>query len=170
MYLKDIWPTQEEVRQTVATAVVPEQFQSRYGNVWDSNERWNAVPTSEGELYDWQGDSTYVQEPPFLAELTREATPPVSVFGARVLLALGDSVTTDHISPAGAIAKDSPAGRYLVENGVPPEEFNSYGARRGNDRVMTRGTFANIRIRNLLAPGTEGGVTRLLPEGEQMAV
>jgi len=170
VYLKDIWPTQEEVRETVATAVVPEQFQSRYGNVWDSNERWNAVPTSEGELYDWQGDSTYVQEPPFLAELTREATPPVSVTGARVLLALGDSVTTDHISPAGAIAKDSPAGRYLVENGVPPEEFNSYGARRGNDRVMTRGTFANIRIRNLLAPGTEGGVTRLLPEGEQMAV
>ena len=170
VYLKDIWPTQEEVRQTVATAVVPEQFQNRYGNVWDSNERWNAVPTSEGALYDWQGDSTYVQEPPFLAELTREATPPVSVTGARVLLALGDSVTTDHISPAGAIAKDSPAGRYLVENGVPPEEFNSYGARRGNDRVMTRGTFANIRIRNLLAPGTEGGVTRLLPEGEQMAV
>ena len=170
VYLKDIWPTQEEVRQTVATAVLPEQFQNRYGNVWDSNERWNAVPTTEGELYDWQGDSTYIQEPPFLAELTREATPPVSVTGARVLLALGDSVTTDHISPAGAIAKDSPAGRYLVENGVPPEEFNSYGARRGNDRVMTRGTFANIRIRNLLAPGTEGGVTRLLPEGEQMAV
>ncbi|MCP4785855.1 MAG: aconitate hydratase, partial [Fuerstiella sp.] len=170
VYLKDIWPTQDEVRETVATAVVPEQFQSRYGNVWNSNERWNAVPTSEGELYDWQGDSTYVQEPPFLAELTQEATPPVSVTGARVLLALGDSVTTDHISPAGAIAKDSPAGRYLVENGVPPEEFNSYGARRGNDRVMTRGTFANIRIRNLLAPGTEGGVTRLLPDGEQMAV
>ena len=170
VYLKDIWPSQEEVRETVATAVVPEQFQSRYGNVWNSNERWNAVPTSEGELYDWQGDSTYVQEPPFLAELTQDATPPVSVTGARVLLALGDSVTTDHISPAGAIAKDSPAGRYLVENGVPPEEFNSYGARRGNDRVMTRGTFANIRIRNLLAPGTEGGVTRLLPEGEQMAV
>ena len=170
VYLKDIWPTQEEVRETVATAVVPEQFQNRYGNVWNSNERWNAVPTTEGELYEWQGDSTYVQEPPFLAELTREATPPVSVTGARVLLALGDSVTTDHISPAGAIAKDSPAGRYLVENGVPPEEFNSYGARRGNDRVMTRGTFANIRIRNLLAPGTEGGVTRLLPEGEQMAV
>ena len=170
VFLKDIWPTQEEVRQTVDTAVVPEQFQSRYGNVWNSNERWNAVPTSEGELYEWQDTSTYIQEPPFLAELTSEATPPTSVTGARVLLALGDSVTTDHISPAGAIAKDSPAGRYLVENGVPPEEFNSYGARRGNDRVMTRGTFANIRIRNLLAPGTEGGVTRLLPEGEQMAV
>jgi aconitate hydratase len=170
VYLHDIWPTPEEVRQTVAAAVVPEQFQSRYGNVWQSNERWNAVPTSAGDLYEWKDESTYIQEPPFLAELTREATPPVSVSGARVLLALGDSVTTDHISPAGSIAKDSPAGRYLVEHGVPPEEFNSYGARRGNDRVMTRGTFANIRIRNLLAPGTEGGVTRLLPEGEQMAV
>jgi aconitate hydratase len=170
VYLRDIWPTPDEVRQTVAEAVVPEQFQSRYGNVWQSNERWNAVPTSAGDLYEWKDESTYIQEPPFLAELTREATPPASVSGARVLLALGDSVTTDHISPAGSIAKDSPAGRYLVEHGVPPEEFNSYGARRGNDRVMTRGTFANIRIRNLLAPGTEGGVTRLLPEGEQMAV
>ena len=170
VYLRDIWPTPEEVRQTVAEAVVPEQFQSRYGNVWQSNERWNAVPTTAGDLYEWKDESTYIQEPPFLAELTREATPPVSVSGARVLLALGDSVTTDHISPAGSIAKDSPAGRYLVEHGVPPEEFNSYGARRGNDRVMTRGTFANIRIRNLLAPGTEGGVTRLLPEGEQLAV
>ena len=170
VYLRDIWPTPEEVRQTVAEAVVPEQFQSRYGNVWQSNERWNAVPTTAGDLYEWQDESTYIQEPPFLAELTREATPPASVSGARVLLALGDSVTTDHISPAGSIAKDSPAGRYLVEHGVPPEEFNSYGARRGNDRVMTRGTFANIRIRNLLAPGTEGGVTRLLPEGEQLAV
>ena len=170
VYLRDIWPTPDEVRQTVAEAVLPEQFQRRYGNVWQSNERWNAVPTSSGDLYSWQDASTYIQEPPFLAELTREATPPASVSGARVLLALGDSVTTDHISPAGSIAKDSPAGRYLVEHGVPPEEFNSYGARRGNDRVMTRGTFANIRIRNLLAPGTEGGVTRLLPEGEQMAV
>jgi len=170
VYLRDIWPTPEEVRQTVAEAVLPEQFQNRYGNVWQSNERWNAVPTTAGELYEWKDESTYIQEPPFLAELTREATPPASVTGARVLLALGDSVTTDHISPAGSIAKDSPAGRYLVEHGVPPEEFNSYGARRGNDRVMTRGTFANIRIRNLLAPGTEGGVTRLLPEGEQLAV
>jgi aconitate hydratase len=170
VYLRDIWPTPDEVRQTVAEAVVPEQFQSRYGNVWQSNERWNAVPTTAGDLYEWKDESTYIQEPPFLAELTREAEPPVSVSGARVLLALGDSVTTDHISPAGSIANDSPAGRYLVEHGVPPEEFNSYGARRGNDRVMTRGTFANIRIRNLLAPGTEGGVTRLLPEGEQLAV
>jgi aconitate hydratase len=163
VFLREIWPTAEEVRATVAGSVGPEQFRGRYGNVWQSNPRWNAVPTSSGELYDWDATSTYIQEPPFLAELTREPRPPESVKGARVLLALGDSVTTDHISPAGSIAKTSPAGRYLVEHGVPPADFNSYGARRGNDRVMTRGTFANIRIRNLLVPGTEGGVTRLLP-------
>ena len=170
VFLRDIWPTAEEVRQTVEASVLPTQFQARYGNVWNSNERWNAVPTSKGELYDWQAASTYIQEPPFLADLTREAVAPKSVRGARVLLALGDSVTTDHISPAGSIAKASPAGHYLVEHGVPPVDFNSYGARRGNDRVMTRGTFANIRIRNLLVPGTEGGVTRLLPGTEVMPV
>jgi aconitate hydratase len=170
VYLRDIWPTRAEVRQAVAASVAPEQFQRRYGNVWQSNERWNAVPTTAGELYDWDATSTYIQEPPFLAELSREPQAPQSVHGARVLLALGDSVTTDHISPAGSIAKTSPAGTYLVEHGVPPEDFNSYGARRGNDRVMTRGTFANIRIRNLLVPGTEGGVTRLLPGGEVMPV
>jgi len=170
VFLRDIWPTADEVRRTVEACVLPTQFQSRYGNVWNSNERWNAVPTSHGELYEWNADSTYVQEPPFLAELTRDPVPPQSVRGARVLLALGDSVTTDHISPAGSIAKTSPAGHYLVEHGVPPADFNSYGARRGNDRVMTRGTFANIRIRNLLVPGTEGGVTRLLPGTEVMPV
>jgi len=170
VYLKDIWPTTEEVRQTVASSVLPGQFQSRYGNVWKSNDRWNAVPTSTGELYDWDAASTYIQEPPFLADLTREPSPPQSVCGARVLLALGDSVTTDHISPAGSIAKASPAGKYLVEHGVAPADFNSYGARRGNDRVMTRGTFANIRIRNLLVPGTEGGVTRFLPGSDVMPV
>jgi aconitate hydratase len=170
VYLKDIWPTADEVRDTVAACVQPAQFQARYGNVWQSNPRWNAVPTSTGELYDWDATSTYIQEPPFLAELSREAKPPQSVRGARVLLALGDSVTTDHISPAGSIAKTSPAGHYLVEHGVPPADFNSYGARRGNDRVMTRGTFANIRIRNLLVPGTEGGVTRLLPGTDVLPV
>ena len=170
VFLRDIWPTAEEVRQTVEASVLPTQFQTRYGNVWNSNERWNAVPTSKGELYDWQPASTYIQEPPFLTDITREAQAPQSVRGARVLLALGDSVTTDHISPAGSIAKASPAGHYLVEHGVPPVDFNSYGARRGNDRVMTRGTFANIRIRNLLVPGTEGGVTRLLPGTEVMPV
>ena len=170
VFLKDIWPTADEVRGTVEASVNPGQFQSRYGNVWQSNPRWNAVPTSSGELYDWDATSTYIQEPPFLAELTREPQAPQSVRGARVLLALGDSVTTDHISPAGSIAKTSPAGHYLVEHGVTPADFNSYGARRGNDRVMTRGTFANIRIRNLLVPGTEGGVTRLLPGTEVMPV
>ncbi|MFM1902106.1 MAG: hypothetical protein RLZZ440_6 [Planctomycetota bacterium] len=170
VFLREIWPTAAEVRAAVAESVLPEQFQARYGNVWESNPRWNAVPTSSGELYDWDAASTYIQEPPFLAELSREPRPPASVQGARVLLALGDSVTTDHISPAGSIAKKSPAGSYLVEHGVPPEDFNSYGARRGNDRVMTRGTFANIRIRNLLVPGTEGGVTRLLPGGDVMPV
>ncbi len=170
VFLRDIWPTTEEVRQTVEASVLPTQFQNRYGNVWNSNERWNAVPTSKGELYDWQPASTYIQEPPFLANITREAAAPQSVRGARVLLALGDSVTTDHISPAGSIAKASPAGHYLIEHGVEPVEFNSYGARRGNDRVMTRGTFANIRIRNLLVPGTEGGVTRLLPGTDVMPV
>ena len=170
VFLRDIWPTTEEVRQTVEASVLPGQFQNRYGNVWNSNERWNAVPTSQGELYDWTPESTYIQEPPFLADITREAVAPKSVRGARVLLALGDSVTTDHISPAGSIAKASPAGHYLVEHGVEPVEFNSYGARRGNDRVMTRGTFANIRIRNLLVPGTEGGVTRLLPGTDVMPV
>jgi len=170
VFLKDIWPTADEVRETVAAAVQPAQFQARYGNVWQSNPRWNAVPTSSGELYDWDATSTYIQEPPFLAELSREPRPPQSVRGARVLLALGDSVTTDHISPAGSIAKTSPAGTYLIDRGVAPADFNSYGARRGNDRVMTRGTFANIRIRNLLVPGTEGGVTRLLPGTEVMPV
>jgi aconitate hydratase len=170
VFLKDIWPTADEVRSTVEASVQPAQFQARYGNVWQSNPRWNEVPTSKGELYDWDAASTYIQEPPFLAELTREPKAPESVRGARVLLALGDSVTTDHISPAGSIAKASPAGQYLIEHGVPPTDFNSYGARRGNDRVMTRGTFANIRIRNLLVPGTEGGVTRLLPGADVMPV
>ena len=170
VHLRDIWPSAEEVRATVAACVLPEQFQARYTNVWESNPRWNAVPTSAGELYDWDPRSTYIQEPPFLADLSRQPQPPQSVRGARVLLALGDSVTTDHISPAGSIAKTSPAGRYLVEHGVEPVDFNSYGARRGNDRVMTRGTFANIRIRNLLVPGTEGGVTRLLPGDEVLPV
>ncbi len=170
VFLRDIWPTSDEVRETVAASVTPDQFETRYSNVWESNPRWNAVPTSSGELYDWDTASTYIQEPPFLSEIAAEPAPLTAVKAARVLLALGDSVTTDHISPAGSIAKVSPAGAYLVEHGVEPVDFNSYGARRGNDRVMTRGTFANIRIRNLLAPGTEGGVTRKLPTGEVMPV
>jgi aconitate hydratase len=170
VYLKDIWPTSELVAKTMAASVLPEMFTKRYTGVWESNPKWNEIPVSGGMLYDWKADSTYIQEPPFLVGL--KSTPEVSqpIVGARCLAALGDSVTTDHISPAGSIKADSPAGRFLQANKVTPADFNSYGSRRGNDRVMTRGTFANIRIRNLLAPGTEGGVTRYLPTSEVMAI
>ena len=170
VYLKDIWPTEEEIDAAIAEAVQPEMFRRRYGNVFEGNERWNELPVAAGELYCWDPESTYIQEPPFLVDLAPEPGPIGPIRGARVLAALGDSVTTDHISPAGVIAADSPAGRYLQDRGVTPVDFNSYGSRRGNDRVMTRGTFANIRIRNQLAPGTEGGVTRHLPDGEQMSI
>jgi len=170
VYLKEIWPTAEEVESTLAEAVRPEMFRNRYAGVFESNETWNRIAVAEGELYEWDPDNTYIHEPPFLLDLAAEPGPVEPICGARVLLALGDSVTTDHISPAGTIAPTSPAGKYLQEQGVAPIDFNSYGSRRGNDRVMTRGTFANIRIRNQLAPGTEGGVTRHLPDGEQMTV
>ncbi len=170
VYLKDIWPTHEEVRTVVAECVLPEMFQNQYDNVWQKNEKWNAIDVTGGELYGWNAESTYIQEPPFLTDLTPEVSPIQPLAGARCLALLGDSVTTDHISPAGAIAADSPAGKFLQGAGVEPSDFNSYGSRRGNDRVMTRGTFANIRIRNQLAPGTEGGVTRHLPDGEVMSI
>jgi aconitate hydratase len=170
VYLRDIWPTQAEVQKAVDECVLPEMFDEEYGDIWHKNPKWNAMKTSEGELYEWDANSTYIQEPPFLFDLASEPGPIQPIRGARCLAALGDSVTTDHISPAGSIAKDSPAGKYLVSLGVEPRDFNSYGARRGNDRVMTRGTFANIRIRNLLAPGTEGGVTRHLPDGQVMSI
>ncbi|MFH1268742.1 MAG: aconitate hydratase AcnA, partial [Planctomycetota bacterium] len=170
VYLKDIWPSREEIDAAVAEAVEPEMFRRRYGNVFEGNERWNEIPVTAGELYSWDPESKYIQEPPFLVDLPAEPGPIEPIRGARVLAALGDSVTTDHISPAGVIASDSPAGRYLQDHGVAPVDFNSYGSRRGNDRVMTRGTFANIRIRNLLAPGTEGGLTRHLPDGQRMTV
>ena len=170
VYLKDIWPSREEVKKVVAGAVGAEMFRKRYDNVFQSNETWNALPVSSSELYPWDAKSTYVQEPPFLLDLAKEPSPIQPLRGARVLAALGDSITTDHISPAGSIAASSPAGKYLLEHGVKQADFNSYGARRGNDRVMTRGTFANIRIRNQLAPGTEGGVTRHLPDGAGMSI
>ncbi len=170
VYLKDIWPTHAEIAAAVEANVLPEMFRRRYDNVRDANEEWNRLPVSEGALYQWVPRSTYIQEPPYLCDLTRRPAPIKPITGARVLAALGDSVTTDHISPAGSIAAKSPAGRYLQEQGVSPLEFNSYGARRGNDRVMTRGTFANIRIRNFLAAGTEGGVTRHLPDGQVMSI
>jgi aconitate hydratase len=168
--LKDLWPTREEVQSVVDACVLPEMFEAQYDNVWQKNEKWNAIQVTGGELYAWNDASTYIQEPPFLESLSPEPGPIQPIAGARCLGAFGDSVTTDHISPAGSIAKASPAGKFLIEHGVEPVDFNSYGARRGNDRVMTRGTFANIRIRNLMAPGTEGGVTRHMPDGEQMTI
>jgi aconitate hydratase len=170
VYLRDIWPTHAEVQSVVEQCVLPEMFEKQYNGIWEKNPKWNAIKTSEGELYKWDASSTYIQEPPFLVDLPPEPGPIQPIKGARCLAALGDSVTTDHISPAGSIAKDSPAGKFLIAAGVEPRDFNSYGARRGNDRVMTRGTFANIRIRNQLAPGTEGGLTRHLPDGTQMTI
>jgi aconitate hydratase len=170
VYLRDIWPSAELVNKTIEEAVRPEMFRNRYANVWQSNPKWNALPTSEGAIFDWNEESTYIQEPPFLLALAQEPGPIHPIKQARCLAALGDSVTTDHISPAGSISSKSPAGQYLIKHGVQPADFNSYGSRRGNDRVMTRGTFANIRIRNLLAPGTEGGVTKYLPTGEVMPI
>ncbi|RMF50382.1 MAG: aconitate hydratase, partial [Anaerolineae bacterium] len=134
------------------------------------NEMWNTIPSPEGDLYAWDEASTYIQEPPFFLDLTLDIPDIQEIHGARVLALLGDSITTDHISPAGAIPVDSPAGRYLIENGVEPREFNSFGSRRGNDRVMTRGTFGNIRLKNRLVPGVEGGYTRHFPDGEQMSI
>ncbi len=170
VFLKDVWPTHAEVQSVVEASVLPEMFQKQYDNVWDKNEKWNAIEVAGGELYAWNPTSTYIQEPPFLVDLQPEPGLIRPIVAARCLAALGDSVTTDHISPAGSIAKNSPAGKYLVEQGVEPVDFNSYGARRGNDRVMTRGTFANIRIKNYMAPGTEGGVTRHLPDGEVLSI
>ncbi len=168
--LADIWPTHEEVQSTVDACVLPEMFRNQYDNVWQKNPKWNDISITGGELYAWNDTSTYIQEPPFLVGLKREIDPITPITGARCMALLGDSTTTDHISPAGAIASDSPAGKFLQANDVQPRDFNSYGSRRGNDRVMTRGTFANIRIRNQLAPGTEGGVTRHLPDGETMPI
>ena len=168
--LKDIWPSHEEIQSAVSESVRPEMFELRYGDAFNSNEVWNQIETSGGALYEWDEASTYIQEPPFLIDTTRETPTIQPLKGARVLALLGDSVTTDHISPAGTIAKDSPAGLFLMEQGVEAGDFNSYGSRRGNDRVMLRGTFANIRIRNQMAPGTEGGVTRHLPDGEQASI
>ncbi len=170
VFLRDIWPTQREVNQTVESALSPEMFRKEYNDVANRNDEWNRIPIKGGELFAWDEKSTYIQEPPFFTDLSPNPAPIGAIRGARLLAVVGDSVTTDHISPAGSIKKDGPAGKFLVEHGVRPLDFNSYGSRRGNDRVMTRGTFANIRLRNLLAPGTEGGVTRHLPDGEVMSI
>ena len=170
VYLKDIWPSPDEISDLIDRCVTPEKFQQQYSRVLDGNEQWNLISGGSGDTYAWDDASTYIQNPPFFEGLTQEIEPVEPIAGARVLVMVGDSITTDHISPAGPIKPDSPAGRYLQEHGVAPADFNTYGARRGNDRVMTRGTFANIRLRNLLAPGTEGGVTIHLPTGQPMPV
>jgi aconitate hydratase len=170
VYLKDIWPTQAEVRQAMEAALKPEVFRRSYRDFAAQNPKWNEIPASVGQVYLWDEKSTYIQQPPFFADFDLKPGRIAEIKGAKPLGIFGDSVTTDHISPAGSIKKSSPAGRYLIEQGVNFLDFNSYGSRRGNDRVMTRGTFANVRIKNLMAPGTEGGVTRIQPGGEEMSI
>ncbi len=167
--LADVWPTQKEVAE-LEDSIGAQMFRSSYGNVFDGNPTWNAIPVPGGDLFEFKEESTYIQDPPFFASLTLEPKPLLDILGARVLAVVGDSVTTDHISPAGDIALNSPAGRYLVSKGIEKKDFNSYGSRRGNDRVMVRGTFANIRLKNLMVPGVEGGVTLHVPSGERMDV
>ena len=166
--LRDVWPSAEEVAKTVEHAVQSDMFRSSYGEVFDGDERWQSLVIPEGDRFDWEDDSTYVRLPPYFEGMTPEPDPLTDIEGARVLAKLGDSVTTDHISPAGAIKEDGPAGEYLKAHGVEKKDFNSYGSRRGNHEVMVRGTFANIRLRNELAPGTEGGVT--IKDGEQLSI
>ena len=168
--LRDIWPASREIAETVEQAVQSDMFRKSYGQVYEGDVNWNGLEVPGGDRYAWSEDSTYVRRPPFFDGMGAEPEPVQDILGARCLALLGDSVTTDHISPAGSIKRDSPAGRYLEENGVAPADFNSYGARRGNHEVMMRGTFANIRLRNLLAPGTEGGVTLHQPSGEEMSI
>ncbi len=171
VFLNEIWPSIEEIRDTIARSIMPEMFTREYDSAVNNNELWNAIEISGGAIYPWDDASTYIQHPPFLDAVVDQSVPDIEpITGATVLALLGDSVTTDHISPAGAIASNGPAGKYLQKHDVPIAEFNSYGSRRGNDRVMVRGTFANIRIRNQVAPGTEGGVTRHLPDGEVMSI
>ena len=170
VYLRDIWPSQDEIVQTVQNSLDAGMYLEQYGNVYDGNEQWNEIPSTDEPVYEWSAESTYIQEPPFFIDLPQAAPPIKPVMGARVMVKGGDSVTTDHISPAGAIAINGPAGQYLLESDVSPQYFNSFGSRRGNDRVMTRGTFANVRLRNLLVPGSEGGVTYYLPTMEEMPI
>jgi len=170
VYLSDVWPSPEAIRATLATGLRPEMFAEEYGQIFTGNEAWNRIPAAEGAIFDWRPDSTYIREPSFFGAITPDAPPVERIEGARVLALLGDSITTDHISPAGAIPTGSPAAEYLIAHGVQPTDFNSYGSRRGNHEVMVRGTFGNIRLRNLLAPGTEGGVTIHLPSGNATSI
>jgi aconitate hydratase len=170
VYLRDIWPSAEEVEALVGEVVQSEMFSTGYANVFDGDDNWRSLEIPTADMFAWNNDSTYVRQPPYFDGMPREPEPLRDIRTARVLALLGDSVTTDHISPAGNIKRDSPAGRWLTEQGVEPRDFNSYGSRRGNHEVMIRGTFANIRLRNALVPGVEGGVTRHLPDGEQMSI
>ena len=170
VFLADIWPSASEVQSAMTSAVRTEQFTEKYAGVFEGDDRWRGLPAPTGQQFDWQSDSTYVRKPPFFEALSQEPAPTGDIKAARVLAMLGDSVTTDHISPAGAIPSDGPAGQYLIAHRVDPKDFNSFGSRRGNHEVMMRGTFANIRLRNQLAPGTEGGWTRHQPDGEQMSI
>jgi aconitate hydratase len=171
VYLRDIWPTSTEIEQTLAGSIRSDMYRRSYGEVFEGDERWTALEVPTGDRFEWSPTSTYVRRPPYFEGMTRTAPSRVSdILGARVIALLGDSVTTDHISPAGSIKKDSPAGRYLIAQGVPLADFNSYGSRRGNHEVLVRGTFANTRIRNRLAPDTEGGVTTYLPTGEVLPI
>jgi aconitase A len=170
VYLRDIWPSQAEISETLASAVKADQFKEDYAHVFEGDEHWSSLPVPASKEFEWDPDSTYVREPPFVQDMTREPAPLGDIKGARVLVSVSDSVTTDHISPAGSIPPDSPAGRYLQEHGVSPRDFNSYGARRGNHEVMMRGTFGNIRLRNQLVPGKEGYLTQHLPDGEEMTI
>jgi len=170
VYLKDIWPTQAEVQKAVSQNIDSSMFASSYGTVFEGDANWKGIDSPTGEIYTWDSASTYVKNPPYFEGMTQEPAPVADIHGARALALLGDSITTDHISPAGGIAADSPAAKYLEEQGVKPSDFNSYGSRRGNHEVMMRGTFANIRLRNKLAPGTEGGWTKHQPSGEQMSI
>ncbi|MBE2183105.1 MAG: aconitate hydratase AcnA [Anaerolineae bacterium] len=170
VYLKEIWPTQEEVLSTMQKVITPELFQRQYGNVFDGNPSWNAIEGTSGDVFSWDNTSTYIQEPPFFLDFDVHVPEVTPIHGARALAVLGDSITTDHISPAGNISSTSPAGLYLQEHGVARADFNQYGSRRGNHEVMIRGTFANIRLRNLIVPGSEGGVTEYLPENQVMSI
>ncbi len=170
VYLKDIWPSYADVAEHLSSAIKPETFKRLYDGIEKSNAAWNEIPVKGGALFDWSGESTYIQEPPFFTNMSPEPEAIQPIEDARVLVKVGDSVTTDHISPASSIAVDSPAGEYLMELGVEPKDFNSYGSRRGNDRVMTRGTFANIRLKNQLAPGTEGSFTTDFTTGEVSSI
>jgi aconitate hydratase len=170
VYLREIWPAEREIQETMLAAVRADMFREQYADVFAGDDRWQSLKIPTGDRFVWEPDSTYIRNPPFFEGLTLQPSPLEDIVGGRVLALLGDSITTDHISPAGAIKKDSPAGKYLMEHGVKPQDFNSYGARRGNHEVMMRGTFANIRLRNQLAPGTEGGWTIYQPDGGVMTI